>query len=78
MSLERRWIDEWTGYVAAQFLGISFTADRRSHLKYHSSTNHPREDPDMVLLASNAHQLLLAWLKGVPKEWLFAFSLELF
>ena len=22
MSLERRWINEWTGYVAAHFLGI--------------------------------------------------------
>ena len=47
MSLERRWINEWTGYIAAHFLGISFTAHRRSHLKHHRSTNHPVEDPDM-------------------------------
>ena len=72
MSLERRWINEWTGYVAAHFLGISFTAHRRSHLKHHRSTNHPSEDPDMVLSADNAFQLVLAWLKSVPKEWLFA------
>ena len=78
MSLERRWINEWTGYVAAHFLGISFTAHRRSHLKHHRSTNHPSEDPDMVLSADNAYQLVLAWLKGVPKEWLFAVSFEHF
>ena len=50
MSLERRWINEWTGYIAAHFLGISFTAHRRSHLKHHRSTNHPVEDPDMDCL----------------------------
>ena len=78
MSLERRWINEWTGYIAAHFLGISFTAHRRSHLKHHRSTNHPVEDPDMDLSAANAYQLVLAWLKGVPKEWLFALSFEHF
>ena len=78
MSLERRWINEWTGYVAAHFLGISFTAHRRSHLKHHRSTNHPSEDPDMVLSGDNAYQLVLAWLRGVPKEWLFAVSFEHF
>ena len=78
MSLERRWVNEWTGYVAANFLGISFTAHRRSHLKHHRSTNHPAEDPDMVLSAATAFQLVLAWLKGVPKEWLFALSFEHF
>ena len=78
MSLERRWINEWTGYIAAHFLGISFTAHRRSHLKHHRSTNHPVEDPDIVLSADSGVQLLLAWLKGVPKEWLFAMSFEHF
>ena len=78
MSLERRWINEWTGYIAAHFLGISFTAHRRSHLKHHRWTNHPVEDPDMDLSAANAYQLVLAWLKGVPKEWLFALSFEHF
>ena len=78
MSLQRRWINEWSGYVAAHFLGISFTAHRRSHLKHHRSTNHPSEDPDMVLSADNAYQLVLGWLKGVPKEWLFAVSFEHF
>ena len=78
MSLERRWINEWTGYIAAHFLGISFTAHRRSHLKHHRSTNHPVEDPDIVLSADSGVQLLLAWLKGVPKEWLFALSFEHF
>ena len=78
MSLERRWINEWTGYIAAHFLGISFTAHRRSHLKHHRSTNHPVEDPDIVLSADSGVQLLLAWLKGVPKEWIFALSFEHF
>ena len=78
MSLERRWINEWTGYIAAHFLGISFTAHRRSHLKHHRSTNHPVEDPDMDLSADSGFQLVLAWLKGVPKEWLFALSFEHF
>ena len=78
MSLEHRWINEWTGYIAGHFIGISFTAHRRSHLKHHRSTNHPSEDPDMVLSADNAYQLMLAWLKGVPKEWLFAASFEHF
>ena len=78
MSLERRWINEWTGYIAAHFLGISFAAHRRSHLKHHRSTNHPVEDPDMDLSADSGFQLVLAWLKGVPKEWLFALSFEHF
>jgi beta-carotene hydroxylase len=78
MSLERRWVNEWTGYIAAHFIGISFTSHRRSHLKHHRSTNHPSEDPDMVLSADNAYQLVIAWLKGVPKEWLFAASFEHF
>ena len=78
MSLEHRWINEWTGYIAGHFIGISFTAHRRSHLKHHRSTNHPSEDPDMVLSADNAYQLVIAWLKGVPKEWLFAASFEHF
>ena len=54
MSVERRWINEWVGYVAAHFLGISFTAHRRSHLKHHRATNDPTEDPDIVLSASSA------------------------
>ena len=74
MSVERRWINEWVGYTAGHFLGISFTAHRRSHLKHHRATNDPTEDPDMVLSASNAAELAVAWLKGVPKEWLFAAS----
>ena len=78
MSLERRWINEWTGYIAAHFLGISFTAHRRSHLKHHRSANHPIDDPDMVLSAHSAFQLVLAWLRGVPKEWFFALSFEHF
>jgi beta-carotene hydroxylase len=78
MSLVRRWINEWTGYVAAHFSGVSFAAHRRSHLKHHRSTNHPSEDPDMVLSADSAYRLVLAWLKGVPKEWLFAVSFEHF
>ena len=78
MSLERRWINEWTGYIAAHFLGISFTAHRRSHLKHHRSANHPIDDPDMVLSAHSALQLMLAWLRGVPKEWFFALSFEHF
>ncbi len=78
MSLDRRWINEWTGYLAAHFLGISFMAHRRSHLKHHRSTNHPTEDPDIVLSAASAFQLVLVWLKGVPKEWLFAMSFEHF
>ena len=78
MSLEWRWMNEWTGYIAAHFLGISFTAHRRSHLKHHRSTNHPVEDPDIVLSADSGVQLVHAWLKGVPKEWLFALSFEHF
>ena len=74
MSLERRWVNEWVGYVAGHFLGISFAAHRRSHLKHHRATNDPSEDPDMVLSAGNAFELAIAWLKGVPKEWLFATS----
>ena len=74
MSVERRWINEWVGYVAGHFLGISFAAHRRSHLKHHRATNDPSEDPDMVLSAGNAFELAIAWLKGVPKEWLFATS----
>lgn len=78
MSLERRWINEWAGYIAANLLGISFIAHRRSHLKHHRSTNHPSEDPDMVLSAHTAAGLAAAWLKGVPKEWMFAASFQQF
>jgi beta-carotene hydroxylase len=78
MSLERRWINEWVGYVAAQFLGISFTAHRRSHLKHHRSTNHPSEDPDMAYSAHTISELAAVWLKAVPKEWVFARSFEHF
>ena len=74
MSLERRWVNEWVGYVAGHFLGISFAAHRRSHLKHHRATNDPSEDPDMVLSAGTALELAIVWLKGVPKEWLFASS----
>ena len=78
MNIERRWMNEWTGLIAAHFIGISFTAHRRSPLKHHRSTNHPTEDPDMVLSASNSRELMVAWLKGIPKEWLFAASFEHF
>ena len=74
MSLERRWVNEWVGYVAGHFLGISFAAHRQSHLKHHRATNDPSEDPDMVLSAGTALELAIVWLKGVPKEWLFASS----
>ena len=74
MSLERRWVNEWVGYVAGHFLGISFAAHRQSHLKHHRATNDPSEDPDMVLSAGTALELAVVWLKGVPKEWLFASS----
>lgn len=74
MSLEHRWVNEWVGYVAGHFLGISFAAHRRSHLKHHRATNDPLEDPDMVLSAGTARELAIVWLKGVPKEWLFASS----
>ena len=59
-------------------LGISFTAHRRSHLKHHRATNDPMEDPDIVLSASSAAELAVVWLKGVPKEWLFAVSFSPF
>ena len=78
MDIERRWVNEWTGFIAGHFIGISFTSHRRSHLKHHRSTNHPTEDPDMVLSASNGFELMVAWLKGVPKEWMFAMSFEHF
>jgi beta-carotene hydroxylase len=78
MDIERRWVNEWTGFIAGHFIGISFTSHRRSHLKHHRSTNHPTEDPDMVLSASNGLELLVAWLQGVPKEWMFAMSFEHF
>ena len=32
----------------------------------------------MVLSGDNAYQLVLAWFRGVPKEWLFAVSFEHF
>ena len=78
MNNERRWVNEWTGFIAGHFIGISFISHRRSHLKHHRSTNHPTEDPDMVLSASNSRELLVVWLKGVPKEWSFAMSFEHF
>lgn len=78
MNIERRWVNEWTGFIAGHFIGISFISHRRSHLKHHRSTNHPTEDPDMVLSASNGRELMVVWLKGVPKEWSFAMSFEHF
>ena len=78
MNIERRWVNEWTGFIAGHFIGISFISHRRSHLKHHRSTNHPTEDPDMVLSASNGRELMVACLKGVPKEWSFAMSFEHF
>ena len=78
MNIERRWVNEWTGFIAGHFIAISFISHRRSHLKHHRSTNHPTEDPDMVLSASNGRELMVACLKGVPKEWSFAMSFEHF
>ncbi len=78
MSVERRWINEWVGYVAAHCVGISFTAHRRSHLKHHRSTNHPDEDPDMPYSANTTAGLAAVWIKAVPKEWVFAASFEHF
>ena len=60
------------------FVGISFTAHRRSHLKHHRSTNHPDEDPDMPYSANTIAGLAAVWLKAVPKEWVFAASFEHF
>jgi beta-carotene hydroxylase len=78
MSLENRWINEWVGYVAAHVLGITLTGHRRSHLKHHRATNHPTDDPDMVLSASSPARLMLAWAHGLPKEWVFVASFEHF
>ncbi len=78
MSLERRWINEWIGYLAAHVLGVSFVAHRRSHLQHHRATNHPTDDPDGVFSANNFLQLIALWLKGIPKEWVFALKFEHF
>jgi len=78
MSLERRWMNEWVGYLAAHVLGVSFVAHRRSHLQHHRATNHPTDDPDGAFAASNLPQLVAMWLKGIPKEWVFALKFEHF
>jgi len=31
MNIERRWVNEWTGFIAGHFIAISFTSHRRSH-----------------------------------------------
>ena len=49
MSIDRRWMNEWIGYLAAHVLGVSFVAHRRSHLQHHRATNHPTDDPDQAL-----------------------------
>ena len=66
------------GYLAAHVLGVSFVAHRRSHLQHHRATNHPTDDPDQAFSASNFPQLVLVWLKGIPKEWIFALKFEHF
>ena len=63
MSIDRRWMNEWMGYLAAHVLGVSFVAHRRSHLQHHRATNHPTDDPDQAFSASNFPQLVLVWLK---------------
>jgi len=78
MSLERRWINEWIGYLAAHVLGVSFVAHRRSHLQHHRATNHPTDDPDLAFSASNFRQLMAVWFRGIPKEWIFALKFEHF
>lgn len=78
MSLERRWINEWIGYLAAHVLGVSFVAHRRSHLQHHRATNHPTDDPDLAFYAANFRQLMAVWIKGIPKEWVFALKFEHF
>lgn len=78
MSIDRRWMNEWMGYLAAHVLGVSFVAHRRSHLQHHRATNHPTDDPDQAFSASNFPQLVLVWLKGIPKEWIFALKFEHF
>ena len=78
MSLERRWMNEWVGYVSGHVLGVSFVAHRRSHLLHHRATNHPTDDPDGTFAASNLPQLVAMWLKGIPKEWVFALKFEHF
>ena len=78
MKPEHRWINEWVGFISAHVLGISFVSHRRTHLKHHRSTNHPEEDPDMVLAAKAPAQLIAIWFKALPKEWMFSASFQQF
>jgi len=78
MSIRLRWINEWAGYVASHMLGISFMGHRRGHLKHHRATNHPTDDPDMAFSAHTLPALVAVWLKGIPKEWVFAATFKHF
>ena len=61
-----RWLNELTGYLVANVLGVSFTMHKAAHLTHHRHTNLRGEDPDLVY---SGHQLYDAFTGGSKMVW---------
>jgi len=60
------WLNELTGYLVANVLGMSFTMHKAAHIAHHRHTNLRGEDPDLVY---SGHELYDAFTGGPKLVW---------
>lgn len=64
-----RWLNELTGYIVANMLGISFTMHKAAHLAHHRHTNIAGKDPDLVYSGNEPYDALTGGVKLVVNEY---------
>ena len=66
-----RWIDGLVGWSCGFLFFAPFVAFRRLHLRHHSTTNHPRRDPDYWVASAGPIGLLVRCLTIIPHSYRF-------
>ncbi len=64
-----RWLNELTGYVVANVLGVSFTMHKYAHMAHHRHTNVAGEDPDRVYTGRHLYDLFTSGSKMLLNEY---------
>ncbi len=64
-----RWLNDLTGYVVANILGVSFTMHKAAHMAHHRHTNIDGDDPDLVYTRNQFYDLLTGGSKMVWNEY---------
>jgi len=65
-SSKHKWLDQIVGEISGMVLFVPFMMFKILHLRHHSNTNHPQNDPDYWVAQPNFIRILLAAFTIMP------------